>query len=468
MTRGWYSRAGIADEQPSEGDRFLAEQGQRIGRLARELHPEGVLIPLGDAAFTQACTNAAMRDPSVNTIFEGTFVVDDYVARADILRRTKGGWEIAEVKMSLAGTDRLAELIDDLAYTVLVARRSGAQISRASLILLSRDYRRGSPKSQMFVEIDQTREVESRMAEYESLWEPIRFATAAETPPAGKLISDCRGCEFFESGCLGNGIEDHVFHLPSLHSKKVVALSASGVVSLSALPAKFPLTDIQQRAVKCVQSKAPYVARLFKHELEAVEWPVRYLDFETVMTASPLYDGIAPFEQVVTQFSVHTCSAPGVIVNHAEYLAEAERDCQRDLAERILTELGDQGSIVVYSSFESVRISALASRFPDLHDRLLRLKDRLVDLLPIVRRGFYHHQLRGSFSIKRLLPAVVPEMSYDGLWIADGGAAVAHFARMALGEYEHAEIERTREHLLAYCRQDTLAMVRLHAALLAI
>jgi hypothetical protein len=120
-----------------------------------------------------------------------------------------------------------------------------------------------------------------------------------------------------------------------------------------------------------------------------------------------------------------------------------------------------------YSPFEKTRISAPAQRFPDLAPKLDRLKARLFDLLPVIRNGYYNREFEGSYSIKKVLPALVPDMSYDCLEIADGDTAIALFARMAMGQYSAAEVGRTREELLKYCHQDTLAMVKLHEALMS-
>jgi hypothetical protein len=97
----------------------------------------------------------------------------------------------------------------------------------------------------------------------------------------------------------------------------------------------------------------------------------------------------------------------------------------------------------------------------------LKLTERLVDLLQVVREGCYYTGFGGSFSIKVVLPVLVPELCYDGLAIGDGDTAVARFAKAAMGKCSEEELEQLRKDLLAYCRQDTLGMVRLHDSLVA-
>jgi predicted RecB family nuclease len=185
-----------------------------------------------------------------------------------------------------------------------------------------------------------------------------------------------------------------------------------------------------------------------------------------VATTLPLYAGHGCHQQVLTQFSLHVRPGLDGAVEHFEYLAEAELECERELAERLVAALGEAGSIVVYSPYEKTQILRLAERFADLEEPLGRIARRLVDLLPIVMHHVYHPEFGGSFSIKKVLPALVPELSYAGLAVGDGSMAITRFAQMARGEIRDAEaVRKTRGALLEYCRLDTLAMVRLHAVL---
>jgi hypothetical protein len=131
----------------------------------------------------------------------------------------------------------------------------------------------------------------------------------------------------------------------------------------------------------------------------------------------------------------------------------------------LIEKLGDRGSIIVYSTFEETRIKALQEAFPDLTKRLQAILDRLINLLPVIEDYVYHPDFRGSFSIKKVLPVLVPDLSYAGLDVADGDTAITRFARMAKGEISGDEVTATRRQLLDYCKMDTFAMVRLHETL---
>jgi hypothetical protein len=204
-------------------------------------------------------------------------------------------------------------------------------------------------------------------------------------------------------------------------------------------------------------------------DLADVSWPAAYLDFETVATTVPLYQQVAPHEQVTTQFSSHRCDRPGHVVAHHEFLADPARDCRRELAEDLLAVLGDQGSVIVYhAAFERGQLAKLTNLYPDLAAQLNGVIGRLFDLEVAIRRGYYHPAFRGSYSIKRVLPVLVPSLGYESLPIGDGETAVTKFARMALGQYDSDQAAEIRCQLLRYCHLDTLAMVELHRRLLEI
>ena len=186
------------------------------------------------------------------------------------------------------------------------------------------------------------------------------------------------------------------------------------------------------------------------------------------MTVIPLYPDIAPYTQIPTQYSVHICQDIDSTPEHREYLADPTRDCRKELAGSLIGDLGTEGSIVSYSAFEKSVINSLMRWFPNLSQSLDSLSERIVDLEAIIRKNFYDPDFHGSTSIKTTLPVLVPEMSYDGMEIADGDSAMAAFAYLAMGKYEAGEAEVIKRQLLKYCEQDTLAMVKLHRKLLAI
>lgn len=462
--RAWHASRRRSAPARTPADRLRTEEGIEIGRLAREWVPGGVLIEARDVAEATERTNAALADPRVETIYEATFVADGAVARADIIRREGDGWELMEVKSSLNDKD---ELVDDLTYTVMMAMRAGVAVTRASLVLLSRDYRRGVGVDLLFAPLDKTTEVRTRIAGFATDLTALVAAVQAEVPPAPTLIKACKECEFFSENCVGRGLAHPIFELPRLQEKALTSLVEAGILEVGHIPASHKLTPTQAPVRAAVASGQPQidVAQLRKG-LSEVTWPAAYLDFETVKTALPLFDDVAPHEQLPTQFSIHLCTGLEAAPSHRAFLADHTGDARRELAERLISDLQDAATIVHFSSFEKTVVNGLIRRFPDLQNPLQALIARFFDLSRLVQPDcVYFPAFRGSSSIKAVLPVLVPGMDYSALAIADGDNAVAAFATMAMGRCSPSEVESTRLALLAYCEQDTLAMVRLHRRL---
>jgi len=190
--------------------------------------------------------------------------------------------------------------------------------------------------------------------------------------------------------------------------------------------------------------------------------PAYFLDFETIQFAVPIWKGTRPYQQNTFQFSLHTLSESGQLV-HTEFLDLSGGDPSEPFALALIASCGTNGPVYVYNAaFEATRISELAARYPALGDALLAINARMVDLLPIARERYYHPSQQGSWSIKKVLPAVVPELRYDALeGVQDGGGAMEAFLEAIHPETSTERKQQIEQQLLAYCKLDTYAMVRL-------
>jgi len=387
-----------------------------------------------------------------------------YSTRADAIQQHRSAYRLIEIKSGLFHEERVdPAYIDDLAYTSMVLRMAGVKIAKAELMLLSRDWRIGMPDDRLFVIADYTEAIEQRAGDFDALWESVKQAIFGSRRPAATLLKDCGKCGYFAGHCLGKGVKNPIFDLPRLSDKRFNELAEIGSRSIHDIPESITLTPPQERVRQAVVNGKPVVdSASLRSLLKKVKWPAFYLDFETVKTAIPIWNHIAPHEQVVTQYSVHCCSEPGRVTRHSEFLADSCRDCRQELAERLLDDTDGTGSVVHYSSFEKTTINGLAKRFPQLAKRLEKLAERLFDLERVFRDAYCHPEFRGRTSIKATLPVLIKGMRYDNLTIGDGGSAMAAFAKMARGQCSADEAKRLRASLLEYCGQDTLAMVKLH------
>ena len=459
-TRAWYGMRESGGA-PTPADLLRMREGQDVHLRAQSLHPNGVF------AGSIEKTKNLILDRAVEVIFEAAFTVDGYTARADWIRRVKGGWVFGEIKSSLFTEDGPKdEHIEDLAYTVMVARRAGLPIKGCELVLMNRDWRLGMPDADLFVVTDHTAEVMPIVDELNRLWDQIAPLLLRRSKPSPHWCWECRNCEFFTDRCVGVGVSDPIFQLPYLREQKFTELTAMGVIRISAIPLDFKLSDSQLKAATAIRTKSPQIdAAEIRSALNSLEWPIGYLDFETLMTAVPLYPNVAPHEQLVTQYSLHVEASPGSELAHREYLANHARDCREELVARLIRDTAECRTIVVYSSFEKTQIRGLASLLPTYATGLAGLEAKLFDLEPVVRKGLVHPDFGGRSSIKVVLPVLAPDLSYDNLEIGEGGSAVAAFAKLAAGGATDEEIQVVRGALLEYCKLDTLAMVRVLRAL---
>jgi hypothetical protein len=166
------------------------------------------------------------------------------------------------------------------------------------------------------------------------------------------------------------------------------------------------------------------VSKALQKELSKLKYPLCFMDFETLNPAIPRFAGMWPYAQVPFQWSVHRQIAPDARLEHFEFLADDEGDPRPKFIESLCPALGKRGQIVVYNAgFESQRLTELADALPEYKERIRSIRGRMWDLLPFVRRHVYHPKFRGSFSIKSVLPGLVPEMTYDDMEVSEGGQA---------------------------------------------
>ena len=451
------------------GSRF--DGGDAVVPLARARHPGGVLVDVeyGRHEEAVALTARLLADPRVPAVFEAAFLFDGVRIRTDLLLRNHDGtWDLQEVRPS---TSVKETHLPDLAVQVYVLSGCGVRVRRAGVLLLDRRYVRGEggvDVSALFCLKDLTAGLEPHLAAVAENVAAFRDGLGAAEVPAVTAGGQCwhpRECPFTAECVTPPGPFD-VGQLPG-SSKVVAALRERGIHDLRDVPPDTRLSPAQRRVVDCAVTGRAYVGPGLRAALHAVAFPLFFLDFETWSPAVPRYPGTGVYKPLPTQWSLHTLQRDGTLT-HAEFLHDADTSPRLAFADSLVRALGEAGSIVVYSKYERTQIHSLAERAPDHRARLLALVPRLVDLLPIVTEHYYHPQLRGSFSIKRVLPALVPDLGYGDLAIHDGGTAAEMYGRMVDAATPADERAAIREGLLRYCERDTLAMVRVREALLGL
>jgi hypothetical protein len=462
--RFWLSRhrAELADERSS--DLFVG--GNKLGALARTQIKGGVLVESLDPQEALAQTQSLL--PQRRPIFEAAFLHEGVFVRTDLLIPDgETAWQLAEVK---ASTGAKSHYVADLATQVWVAQGSGLEVSKSSVRHIDNTFRYGGAGDYDGLLIDAAEDADFPgliLGRAALATEAQRVFAAAE--PSLAMGAHCKApydCPF-TTYCVSlapKRPEYPVEILPNQAGKKLAeALRAQGVLDLRDAPdASFSAGPLA-RIHAATKTGTPF------HEKEALAqavsaWPYPrfYLDFETINHVIPPWAQQRPFEQIPFQFSCHVEQADGT-VSHHQFLDTSGDDPSRACAEALLAALGGSGAIVTYNlPTERGGIRKLAERCPDLAKPLVACVDRLVDLLPLVKAHYYHANMRGSYSIKAVLPVVAPELSYKGLeGVQDGLAAMAAWVEASDPQTCAERRQALRAQLLSYCELDTWAMVKL-------
>ena len=455
--------------KPDAATQAMFDMGTEVGELARRRFPGGVLVTAGyrqtEAALEQ--TAELIQDLTVPAIFEAAFTHNGVLIRADVLERVQAvdgqssGWRLIEVKSSTKVKD---VHLEDLAVQSEVILSAGLTLVSVSLMHINTGYlyRNGAiDLAELFVIQDLSEAVAQRRASVPERLAVMNRMLLLAQPPDIEPDQHCHTpyeCPFW-GYCTKDKPARWIHYLPG--SKQVVGqLVELGVATIDEIPPGTKLSPVQRR----VKENVEWVSEKLGSVLKAVQYPVHHLDFETIMLPVPRFSQTRPYQALPVQWSNHIEQLTGELL-HEEFLHKDVTDPRQVLAEALLESLGDEGSICVYSPYEKSVIEQLAEALPSLRAALQALVKRIWDLHPIVQNYYYHPLFDGSYSLKEVLPALVPSLAYDDLAIKEGGHAASEYYRMVFVETDWVERATIEEALLRYCARDTLAMVELRRAL---
>ncbi len=437
------------------------DRGHQVGELARLEFPGGVLVDREyfDVAEKIADTKAALQ-AKAPAIYEASFAGGGVFVAVDILERRKRGHVLVEVKATLAVKE---QFIPDVAVQMYSARAAGVDVRRAELMHLNRKCT-FPDLSDLFVREDVTDAAEALLLSIPRQLREMRAALDGPLPRVepGAHCADPYECPFV-SHCQPDMPEHHVSTLYRIHTKRLAEFAEMGWETIDDLPDDVDLPLATARQVRSVKGGKVVVEEGLAEALGAIDAPVAYLDFESVNPPVPAWNGCHPYQHVPVQMSCHVVGPRGGM-EHFEHLAEGAGDPRPALAEAVVRACEGAMTVIAYNApFERACLDHLAEAVPGKRRALRAIGNRLVDLLPIVREHVYHPDFGGSFSLKAVLPALVPGASYGDLAIADGNTASAVLEGLLLArDASPAEDrQRLRSQLLAYCERDTFAMVKL-------
>ena len=450
----------------SNSQQAIFDQGTSVGKLAEQLFPGGVDARPKDTYSYQESVLATYYyiQEGHSTIYEAAFQHDNVLAALDILVKKKGKWHAYEVKSSTSVKDTF---LQDAALQYYVITQMGLPLVDFSIVYINNDYERYGDLDihQLFTiesVLEQVLELQPQIAAKIAELKEVLQQKKSPDRAIGPHCSDPYACDFMEH-CWQHVPEDSVFDLRGHGAgAKAFDLYEQGILHLSDIPDDYPLHPAQIIQVQCHRSGQPYIEQeALDSFLDRMEYPLYFMDFETYQVAVPEWDGTRPYQQIPFQFSVHRQDSPGGPLTHFEWLAPSGTDPRKEFLANLLEAVGKKGLILAYNSiFEMGRLNDLAYWFPKKAKAIDAILARTLDLMyPFRKKHYYLPAMKGSYSIKQVLPALVPDMNYDELEIGNGGDASTAFYHLQF-ETDASLVEQTRKALLRYCAMDTEAMVR--------
>ncbi len=475
-------RSDIHDQyEMSEFEESLLEMGNEVEELARGMFPEGYLVERRSEGAVELTKQLISERKPI--IFQAVFTTDAYLAATDVMvwNEGAGAYDLYEIKMSSTQkedadgkvkVDRKKEerYSFDLAFQAQVVEACGVKLHKKYLVRLNRKYVRNGELdySQLFILEDRTKD----MPAYQDLAkeEMIRAHAALQSTriPEGRCPCFYRGrskhCTTFAFTNPDVPQKNSVHDLNRIGSSKryLRELLDAGILHIEHVPENEDLIKSEKKynQVRVHKTQEPLInTEALRSELSKLEFPLYFLDYEAYPTAIPPFSGYRPYQQIVFQYSLHVLHAPDAEVQQFGDLILGG-DPSEKIAEQLRAHIGDKGSVIVwYKTYEDCRNRELAQLAPKYKDFFEHIISRTYDLMDIVEGQLYVHPgFEGRASIKKVLPVLVPELSYAGLPVKSGTDAIEGYRQLTRGELEGTARDQKQIDMLEYCKLDTLAM----------
>jgi len=453
--------------EPSPSQQHLFDTGHEVGELAKTYFKNGIEIfeeyYQVDSAISS--TQKAVADGR-GVIFEATAASSDGAySRIDIFKKKDGSsfWDLIEVKSSTSVKDYH---IDDISFQRYAFISAGYKIKKTILMHIDNSYIRSGDidVTKLFKLEDCTDFAKEKVPQIKETVNQLIKVINENDEPKIDIGDQCYTpfpCDYI-GHCWKHIPNYSVYNV--FRGEKLNEFLSNNIIEISDVPDDVETTYRKLIEIKSYKSNQIHVDKnAIGQFLKQLAYPLYFLDYETINPAVPLFDNTRPYQQIPFQFSLHVQRNKGEPLEHFEYLHTGPGDPRIDFIDALIGSCGKKGSVVVYNkAFESGRNHELAQAFPQYRKGLYQISERMIDLLvPFRSRSLYHSEMRGSASLKSVLPAFVPDMSYDDLEINDGGMASQMYLTCLKGNLAEDQKGAIFDALRKYCCQDTLAEVRL-------
>lgn len=453
--------------EPDANLQAIFDAGVEFENYVQKRFPDGVRLGFDnyDEYLSLPKRTNQILDNGAKTIFQGRFEADNITCICDIVDRVEGNtFDLYEIKSS---TKVKPEHYPDLAFQAIVLESAGLKVNKIAVFHVNNEYVRNGEIDffKLSMETDITNEVreiiEKTKKNIQLALGVINLSKLPNTSPRyANLGSLSEWLEIYKS--LDKKIDPYsIYNLISLSAKRIGEFEDLGILLIKDIPDDFKLTLKQRAQVMAIKRGERIIAReKIKNFLNALIYPLYFLDYETAMSVIPPYDGSRPYQQLPFQYSLHVIEKPNEEPKHTEYLHRDSGHPVPGLLNKLKKDIGPTGNILVwYKIFEMGRNKEMSEMFPEFKEFLENINSRVVDLMePFANGWFVDKDFFGSASIKNVLPIVVPGLSYKGLDIQEGASAQRLWMDTVIRNKSNIDKEKLFFDLIEYCKMDTYAM----------
>ncbi len=472
--RKWLWLAFNAPEELPEPDasgQRVMDEGSRIGKIAQahSRFESGIAAAKEGDGFFEAIDNSWALLSKRVPLFEPGFVFGKCYARADILEPVSGGeseneWNLIEVK---SGTSVKSEHLEDVAFQKYVYEGAGLRIKNCYVMHLNNQYvKKGEiDVDELFVLSDVTEDVNEMVLDVpekvKELFKVIGMQKCPEHEPGKYLCDDAYGVHKEDEIYKKHPTCD-IFDLTGGMSK-VLDLFHQGVLHMKDIPAECELNSKQEIQKKCHMNAEMYKdVKSLTTFMKKLKHPLYFMDFETIASGIPMFNGTRPYQVIPFQFSVHLVEGEDAKPKHFSFIAELGEDPRKAFISELRKVIDEKGTVVVYNkTFEGGVLRELGEIYPEHKGFVDGVIERFADLMaPFKNFACYHPKQRGSASMKNVLPALA-DVGYEDLEVQEGTTASNLYKDMTMSAENISEDDKKREFekLEKYCGRDTEGMV---------
>lgn len=454
----------------------MFDTGHLFEKYAEQLFPNAMRIGYSfenNNYVTMPRRTTEALENGTKTIFQGRFETENITCIVDVLDRVEGNtFDIYEIKSS---TSVKIDHEYDLAFQIVVLEKAGLHIRHAGVILVNNQYiRNGKIDTKAITKItDVTEAVRELLDETKINIQKALKTIESTTPPS-------MSPRFVRFGPIDEwlaiykslyNVDPHsIYNLTSLKAPLVGELEDLGITLIKDIPDTIKLTEKQRLQVHTTKHNKRVIEKTkISNFLKDLKYPLYFLDYETLSSVIPPFDGTKPYQQVPFQYSLHILETPDAELKHKEFLHKENSNPGLPLLQKLKEDIGDEGTILVwFEKFEKSRNKELGEMFPEYADFMQKVNNRVVDLIiPFSQGWFVDKDFFGSASIKKVLPVLVSELSYKELNIQEGASAQRLWMQTILEGKNSDSKDKIMADLIEYCKLDTLAMVQLYKVLQA-